>query len=125
MKKNLLFGLIVVILFLGFISFRFGSALSQEKNPIQILTSIMKLEISNNGFQKVSENNYGEKYVSENNVECQYCIPKKFLEDYGWTYKEQMGSALIFEKNNREITIGTRLYSRYYYLWQVPKDALK
>lgn len=37
LKKILLIALLLFVLMIGFITFRFGSALSQEGNPIPIL----------------------------------------------------------------------------------------
>lgn len=85
----------------------------------------MKLEHSNNGFQKVSESDKEEKYVSEYKVKYPYGIAKEFMKDFGWTFKEQMGSGLMFKKNSEVIIIETRQYSKNYYLWEVPKEALK
>lgn len=116
----------VLILLFGFITFRFGSALLQEGNPIPILTSIIKLELTNSNYQQFSETNSGYRYVSKTtrNSPSSYDLVKEFMKEKGWHFKEQAGAGFIFEKNEEIVAIGTRLYSKNYFLWYVPKKVL-
>jgi hypothetical protein len=121
LKKFVLAVTFVFILFSIMIFLKFGSALTQEGNPTPILTSILKLELSNNGYQIVSENDRAEKYVSEFKLKYPYGIVKEIMKDDGWTFQEQMGSGLIFVKNDETIVVETRQFTKSYYLWTVPK----
>lgn len=116
--------LLLFVLFFGFIAVRFGSALTQEGNPIPYLISIIKLELSNNGYEKVLETEYGNRFVSEFNKDYPLGMAIEFMKGYGWNFKEQIGSGLVFEKEHEVITISTRQYSRYYYIWDVPKEVV-
>lgn len=123
-----------IILILGFIGLRFGSALFQEGNPIPILHAILKLELENKGFQRIDlglnqeiTTHYDREtvtYVSHYKVKYPYGMPKESLKSLGWTYKEQVGSGLLFEMEGKVITVATRQFSKHYYLWRLPKSVL-
>ncbi|HHW36269.1 MAG TPA: hypothetical protein GXX18_03105 [Bacillales bacterium] len=92
MKKGLVVILLLFVLFFGFIAVRFGSALTQEGNPILYLTSIVKLELSNNGYEKVLKTEYGNRFVTKFNKNYPLGMAKKFMKGKGWKFKEQIGS---------------------------------
>lgn len=124
MKKILFVLLGIVVLICGFIMIVFSSALNQEKNSIAILSSIIELEIGNRSYEQVVDENHQYQYVAENIGESRYEIVKKFMQQKEWDFKEQMGSGLIFQKSNRTITVETRQFSKYYFLWDVPKEIV-
>ncbi|HHW36264.1 MAG TPA: hypothetical protein GXX18_03080 [Bacillales bacterium] len=109
---------------LGFIGLRFGSALTQEGNPIPYLTAIIKYELSNNGYERVLETSNEIRYVSEFEVKHPLGMAKEFMKRRGWEFKEQVGSGLVFERNKEVITIETRQYSKRYFIWDVPKKIV-
>ncbi|NDI35778.1 hypothetical protein EPK97_13645 [Chengkuizengella sediminis] len=102
---------------IGFLGLSFGNALTQEGNPIPILISIAKLETSGHDFEMFSSNDNSYRYVSENKSSD---VVKKFMSEKGWVFKEQMGSGFVFEKDQKVTTVGTRLFSKNYFLWDVP-----
>jgi hypothetical protein len=123
--KKLLIGLIIVVLLpIGYIYLRFGSALTQEGNPVPYLSSIIKLELSNNGKEKVVDGQHEERYISEFKVKYPYGIAIEFMKSLGWEFKEQMGSGFIFEKNGQKAVVETRQYSKQYYIWDVPRKVI-
>jgi hypothetical protein len=123
--KKILIGLIIVVLLpIGYIYLRFGSALTQEGNPIPYLSSIIKLELSNNGKEKVVDGQHEERYISEFKVKYPYGIAIESMKSLGWEFKEQMGSGFIFEKNGQKAIVETRQYSKQYYIWDVPKEVI-
>ncbi|WLD94385.1 hypothetical protein [Alkalihalobacillus sp. AL-G] len=107
-----------------FVIVRFGDALSQEGNPVPILTAITKLHISNNNYEPFSESDFDTRYVSENTGKSRYNVVKEFMEEKGWVYQEQMGSGLIFKNSDQTITISTIQYSRHYILWNIPNEIV-
>lgn len=46
------------------------------------------------------------------------------MKERGWDYKEKMGATLVFEKDGENTIIETRQYSKYYFMWNVPKEIL-
>ena len=125
LKKVLIAVLLFFFLFFGFIGFRFGSALTQEGNPVPYLIGISKYELSNNGYEEVLETTNEIRYISEFEEKYPLGMAKEFMKNKGWKFKEQMGSGLVFEKDKETITIATRQYSKHYFIWDIPKDKLK
>ncbi|MCA1029550.1 hypothetical protein LCL95_00730 [Bacillus timonensis] len=124
MKKILMVGLLCFVLLLGFVGYRFGSALTQEGNPIPYLISITKYELSNNGYEQVLETENGIRYVSQYEKKYPLGMAIEYMKSKGWEFKEQMGSGLVFVKNEEEITISTKQYSKHYFLWDVPNEVI-
>jgi hypothetical protein len=56
--------IVFIILIAGFVVVRFGSALTQEGNPLSYLISITKYELSNSGYAKVLQSN-DNTYISK------------------------------------------------------------
>ncbi|TDL80306.1 hypothetical protein [Peribacillus frigoritolerans] len=117
MKRILIVMLLTLFICTGFIGLRFGSALFQEEDSASILLSIMELELSYSDYAKVS----GHRYVSKSTDSSRFI--KDFMSEIGWTYRDQAGSGLIFKKEERSVVVETRLFSRHYILWDVPKDS--
>ncbi|MFJ8067326.1 hypothetical protein ACIQZD_00005 [Peribacillus sp. NPDC096447] len=124
MKKFLQVMFLLFILIIGLILLRFGSALFQEGNPTPILTSIMNLELEKSDYELFSETNIHNKYVSDNTGIYRYDVIKGFMKEKGWDFKEQMGSGLVFKKDEQTIVVETRQYSKHYILWNIPKEVL-
>lgn len=124
MKKFLLVILLVLIVFIGFIGIIFGSAFFQEENTTEIIASIIKLEFSNDNYVQVTDTSQGKRYVSKNKNSSQEDLIKEFMERNEWKYKEQMGAGFIFEKDGVTVVVGTRLFTKNYFLWDVPKEVL-
>lgn len=123
MKKILITGILLLVLFAGFLTFRFGSALSQEGNPLPILSSIAKLEFANSSYEQYSKTEKSTSHVSLNTGESRYDVIKDIMKDNGWDFKEQMGAGLIFDKNGQTKVVETRQYSRHYILFDIPNDV--
>ncbi|MCM3359261.1 hypothetical protein [Psychrobacillus sp. MER TA 171] len=122
MKKTLLSALLLFILITGLITLRFGSALVQEGNPLPILISIMRLELSDSEYEQVEESKSSHQHVSLNTGDSSYDVIKDFMDEKGWSYKEQIGSGYIFENGEETVVISTRQYSRNYFLWDIPSE---
>ncbi|MCM3594795.1 hypothetical protein M4D55_03190 [Metabacillus idriensis] len=117
MKRFLMVMLLTLFICAGFIGLRFGSALFQEEDSASILLSILELELSMSDYAKVSEHRYVSKSTDSSG------FIKEFMTEKGWTYRDQAGSGLIFEKEERSVVVETRQFSRHYILWDVPKDS--
>jgi hypothetical protein len=120
LKKFLLIAFLLFVLFAGFLTFRFGSALSQEGNPIPILISISKIELSNSDYEWFSKTDKSNRYIGESRFD----VIKDIMNKNGWDFKEQMGAGLVFDKGGQNIVVETRQYSRHYLLWNIPNEVL-
>lgn len=124
MKKILITAIMLLVLFAGFLTVRFGSALSHEGNPLPILSSIAKLEFANSSYEQYSKTEKSTSYVSLNTGESRYDVIKDIMKGNDWDFKEQMGAGLIFEKNGQTKVVETKQYSRHYILFDIPNDAI-
>lgn len=124
MKKFLAVILSVLIVVISFIGIRFGSALYQEENTAEIIASITKLEFSNNDYLQITDTYQGIRYVSKNKNGSQEKVIKEFMQENGWLFKEQAGSGYIFEEDGVTVVVETRLFTKNYFLWNVPREVL-
>lgn len=123
MKKIIMFALSLIVLITGLLIIRFGSALSQEGNPVPILSSISKLEFAGSKYEQYSKTDKTTKYVSKNTGASRYDVIKDMMKTNGWDFKEQMGASLVFENNGQREVVGTRQYSKHYILSAIPNDV--
>ncbi|BCB04154.1 hypothetical protein [Bacillus sp. KH172YL63] len=122
MKRLLAILTVILVLTVGFIGLKFGSALTQEGNPVPYLKAIIQYELSGVSFKEVVENQYHIRYVSGSKEQDPYRPVKDFMKNHGWAFKEQIGSGLVFVKDGGRVTVETRQYSESYDLWDVPKE---
>lgn len=120
MKKILLALLLLFIVLLGLLFFRFGTALTQEGNPLPILSSIFVLDFSDSEYEEFAQS----RFVSENTGEMRYDVVKNLMNKNGWEFTEQMGSGLMFERDAETIVVETRQFTQHYFLWDVPDGVL-
>lgn len=96
MKKILVAIVIVLLVVFGLFGIRFGSALFQEDNTVVVIWSILQLERTNEVFIQVTDSPETTTYVSLNEHGNQLEIVNNYMDELGWEYVEQMGSAFLF-----------------------------
>lgn len=97
-----------------------GIALFQEGNPRPILAAISRLEFGGGSvMEPFAETDRGIRYVAKSG-ESRYDPVEDYMEEKGWRFKEQMGSGLIFVKDDQTLVVETRQYSRHYILVDIP-----
>ena len=121
-KLSLWLGALLVIFFV-LIAFRYGHLLSKDEGTIRLVTAISILDSTSRDFMKFDETIFVTRYVSENSGESRYDIIKKVLSDLGWSYNTQEGAALFFRKDKDIVVVETKLFTRNYFLWDVPIEA--
>lgn len=125
MKKALLTLLVIFLLFTGFIVLRFGTALSQEGNPLPYLLAIAKYEFSDARYVEVLDTPTETRYVTACRQDDRFGVVTSFMADTGWEFTEQLGSGLVFDKEEETVVIETRQYSSHYFIWDIPDDVLE
>jgi hypothetical protein len=124
-------GLIAIALFITFIigitEVFFGRVIFYEGNPIKIITAIMSIEDSKDGYAEISRNDKSIRLITKTGRYNENInVMKNYMKEYGWEYKEQMGSGYFFEKDNKTIPVTTRQYTTsQYFVWDVPIEAIK
>ncbi|HSO57624.1 MAG TPA: hypothetical protein VLQ66_05235 [Paenisporosarcina sp.] len=121
-KLSLWLGALLVIFFV-LMAFRYGHLLAKDEGTIRLVAAISILDSTSRDFMKFDETIFVTRYVSENSGESRYDIIKKVLSDLGWSYKTQEGAALFFRKDKDIVVVETKLFTRNYFLWDVPIEA--
>ena len=123
MKKFTLWLCAILVVLFALIGFRYGHLLTKDEGTIRLVAAISILDSTSHDFVKFDETIFVTRYVSENSGESRYDVIKKVLSDLGWTYKTQEGAALFFQKDKDIIFVETKLFTRHYFLWNVPIEA--
>lgn len=98
----------------------YGSVLFQEGNPIPLIVSAIKLQLSDSDYVQFAKTEKRSRYLSETK-DNSYDVVKEFMNSKGWSFKEQMGSGLIFTKDDEDAVVEVRQYSRHYFIWEIQK----
>jgi len=98
-----------------------NKSLYQEGNPVPLIIGILQLELSDETLVHL---NYKEKVsylIKKDTLNSEFNLVSQSLDRYielktaqGWMFKETIGSGLIFEYEDRLITIETKMYSKHY-----------
>jgi len=108
-------------LFIGF----FGPVLFQEGNPVPLLVSILKLKTTDSNYVQFLNSEKQSMYLAANQGKNPLFEVKEFMKSKGWKFEEQMGSGLIFLKDENEAIVLTRQYSKYFVIWDVSKSVVR
>lgn len=117
-NKKILLILSFIVLVVGIFIIFYSPTIFQEGNPWPQIKGIVQLNFGNKDIVKldVGENKYITKSDSPE-------IIKSFLEEKGYNFEEQMGSAYLFKSQTGVIAVAThKYYSRYYSLWAVSEN---
>ncbi len=60
------------------------------------------------------------RHVSVVASDNRYQVILDYMRDKGWHLRDQLGSVLIFEKEDKRIGVSTRQFSKHYLLWDLP-----
>ena len=112
--------LIVTFLLFGIVIGMYGNVLFQEGNPIPLIKSIVELELNEDKFVRFSDDPIS--YISKSKIDRENTIIE-YMNEKDWTYKEQMGSSYFFTRGEEEISVPTRQFTRYYFIWKVPAES--
>lgn len=123
MKKFGLWLGALLLIFFVLIAFRYGYLLTKDEGTVRLVTAISILDSTPRDYVKFDGTIFVTRYVSENRGESRYDIIKKVLSDLGWSYKTQEGAALFFRKDKDIVVVETKLFTKNYFLWDVPLEA--
>ncbi|MEH7098190.1 hypothetical protein [Neobacillus vireti] len=122
--KKILITIIIGFTFaFGFIILVIGPALFQEGNPVPLLISIVKLKMTDTDYVRFLNTENKSRYLSSNTGQNPLNKVKDVMNAKGWAFEEQMGSGLIFLKDEKEAIVLTRQYSKYFVIWDVSKSV--
>ena len=101
----------------GFLT-TFQSALTQESDPLVILGTILRLELSR--ADALAINGDEHRLLVRNNAAL-----KHYLESQGWTWVDQMGALTTYRQNSQFIHANCGMYSRFYMICDLENSASK
>jgi len=91
---------------------------SQSK-PFALVWAVIKLEFTDANLVSVT---------SDSTTFMQKCCPQPlsqpltdFVAARGWTYKDQMGAGIFYEKDGTTLTATSRMFSRRYVLYRIDR----
>ncbi len=118
MRFKILVILLIVVILLITVN---RQTLFQEGNPIPVLIGVLKVNLSDENPVEISSADSTKYIVKKDNLDSKYGLISQSLDDYidimhkeDWIFKEQMGSGLVFTRDNQKQTVVTRLFTRYY-----------
>lgn len=83
---------------------------------------INKVNNSNGNIVKIAEEYSYQWYISEMNQGKAYENLKKLMADKGWFFKKQVDSNFVFQSEQGEITVISKMWTKNYVLFYFPKD---
>lgn len=127
MVKKLWFGLVTIILIVG--CYVFVYKLFYPEHPIESLSTkeiLTTLKNSNEEIVELVEEKNFTWYIAKNNgtngiADVNEKI-KHMVDQKGWSFQEQLGSGLIFEKEGEELIVTTQMWTSNYVLIQIPTN---
>jgi hypothetical protein len=89
----------------------FGSALRQGDDNLKVLPAILSLPLSTDGLARIDDTTMIA--WTHGGVPAL----KRYMEDRGWQYHDQMGSGYFFERDDQRTVVTTQQYSRFFTLF--------
>jgi len=109
-RKILIKVLLVIILFAVFVGVIERDVIFQEGNPLPVITGILRITLIEGQIAQISDE--PEKYIVKKKDGYEPFI--RLMKKNGWTYIEQMGAGLVFEKDGEKHISVSRMLTRFY-----------
>lgn len=93
---------------------QFGTALRQEKDTPDILKAAFEIELNSTDVTTINSN-------PKRLLVRSFDALKIYLEQQGWTWADQFGSAVIYHKGNLRLDADCGMYSRNYMICDLGK----
>ncbi|MBM7854725.1 hypothetical protein JOC37_001103 [Desulfohalotomaculum tongense] len=86
--------------------------LFQEGNPLPVLWGIIKLEFTDADIVPFAE----DKLIQEVGPETPLT---NYLAERGWTFKDRLGAGIFYKKDNADLSVEARMFTRYYVVYEL------
>jgi len=114
-KRAAMLLVFVVVLFLILALF-FAPIFYQEGNPLPVLRALVAVEFLNRDLARIDGPVI--KYLQKDG-------PVAPLTDYlakdGWLFKDQLGSAIFYERNGQALAVKIRKLTRFYTVYELDR----
>jgi hypothetical protein len=99
-------GLFLIVGVLFFL-YQFGSALRQEKDTPDVLKAAFHIELTRTDAATINSN-------PKRLLVRTFDALKVYMEQQGWTWTDQLGGMVIYQKGSQRLYSGCGMYSRSY-----------
>lgn len=114
-KKPLIISIIVVFILIIISFVAYSPTIFQEGNLITVSRGIIRLKLFNDKIVPIDS----QRYIAETHGSNETII--SYMNDKGWSFKEQAGAGFLFEKQGNSLTVVSRQYSKYFTIWTIPQ----
>lgn len=114
-SRILLVFAVVILIFACFVLF--GEIFFQEGNPFQVIRAALQLEMTGAGIVPVS----GEEALFIQKVGDEDPLTE-FLAGHGWVYRERLGSAIFYDRDEETLYVETRMLTRRYVVYELDQQ---
>ncbi len=111
-KKVSIFYIVVLALFVFVLTAFNVQTLFQEGNPLPVFRAIVKLELTGTEIVPFAENKLLQKAGPETPL-------SDYLSVQGWIFKDRLGSAIFYEKNDESLSVCSRMLTRRYVVYEL------
>ncbi len=116
MKKKLLL-LAVLLLLFSTAWIKVTPLYKQEGSLLPMASAAVQLTVSSADITPI--HGQTESYLARSSAGISPLV--NLMAARGWTYKEQMGAGIIFTKNGTQVTVSSRMYTRYFMIFSLPE----
>lgn len=120
MKKLVAIKIVLIVILVGVLVYMKAYYPALPIDSVSKHEAINKANTSNDNIVKLAEEDGYEWYISKMQQGAAYEQLKQMMIENGWVFKEQMGSGLIFQKENKELIIGSEMWTGKYVIFQLP-----
>lgn len=113
--------LVLVSFALGILFFAvallFGAIIFQEGNPFPVIQALAGLEFSEESIVRIAGSDV--KYVQKVGPETHLT---EYLAGYEWAYRERLGAAIFYDKDELTLFAEARMLTRRYVVYQLDRE---
>jgi len=108
MKKKHIIRLVLIVIAIMIFAMSYKLVMiSEGESTVKLVSGIVKLSFSKKDYIEISK----EKYIAKSDSMDEFI---QYMEESGWTFKEQLGSGYVFYNEEKTKTISTRKFTKKY-----------
>lgn len=122
-RKTLILICIVIFVAFGMFTYFNRDIVFQEGNPFPVVSAVTKLTFSDAPYVQFSSE--PTKYIAHtrSSKEANYALVKEYMKAHDFSFKQQLGSTLVFENEKEQSIVSTRQYTKHYFIWTMPETS--
>jgi len=109
--------LVFVVMFFLVLAFFSSPIFFQEGYALPVLRALAAVEFLNRDLARID--GPAIKYLQK---EGPVATLTDYLAGYGWVFKDQLGSAIFYERNGQTLYVKTRQLTRFYSVYELDQE---